>query len=154
MKAWWESLQEREQKLVGIGGTALLVAVFYWGLWSPLGESMEKNQKLLTKQLSTNVWAKDALAQVKGASGADNTGGGSLQQIVNRTSRQYNIQIGRMNPKDELLNLLVEEIVFNDLLKWLAFLEQNHGIKVMKLDVTELDVPGKVRVSRLEIGKS
>lgn len=153
LRAKWESLNEREQKLVGIGGVALAVAVFYWGLWQPLGNAMEKNQKLLVKQQSTNVWAQDAIKQIKSASGAANSGGGSLSQIVNTSSRRFNVQIGRMNPKGEQLNLMIDEMVFNDLLKWLAYLEQNQGIKVMNLDVSELEEPGKVRVSRLVVEK-
>ncbi len=153
LKAKWESLNEREQRLVGIGGTALLVAIFYWGLWQPLGDSMARSQKLLQKQQATNNWAKEAVVKLKSSSGTSQNGA-SLSQIINSTARRFNVQIGRMNPKGDQLNLLVEEIVFNDLLKWIAHLEQSQGVKIINLDVSELEQPGKVRVSRLLLEKS
>lgn len=154
MKAWWESISEREQKLVSIGGGALLLAIFYWGLWQPVSNAKIDNEKKLLDQQSTNVWAKGAIARLKSAANNNARGNGSLQQIVNNSSRQYNIQIGRMNPKGEQLNLLIDETVFNDLLRWVNHLEQNQGLKVMNMDIQQLEEPGKVRVSRLLIEKS
>jgi general secretion pathway protein M len=154
IKNWWETLNEREHKLVTWGGSVFAVGLFYWVIWSPLGNAVVEQQTALAKQQKLNSWAQDAIVQIKAAGGKSNVGGGSLSQIVNQTSRQFNVKIDRMNPKDQQLNLLIDEISFNTLLNWLAHLEQKQGIKINNVDVSETDVPGMVRVPRLIIEKS
>lgn len=154
LKTWWESLSDQEHKLVTIAGCFLSVGIFYGLIWLPLSNAVDGNQGDLDKQLKLNSWARDAIVQIKAAGGKNNRSGGSLSQIVNQTSRQFNVKIDRMNPKGEQLNLLIDEIVFNDLLKWVGHLEQKQGITIHNLDISETEVPGVVRVPRLVIGKS
>jgi general secretion pathway protein M len=154
LKTWWESLNDREHELAIWGGSIFTIGLFYWIVWSPLSDAVVDNKRLLDKQQKLNSWAADAIVQIKGSSGNTNVGAGSLSQIVNQTSRQFNVQIGRMNPKDKTLQLLIDEIVFNDLLRWLAHLEQKQGIKIHNVDVSETEVPGIVRVPRLVIEKT
>jgi general secretion pathway protein M len=155
LKTWWESLSDQEHKLVIVGGSIFSVGLFYWILWSPLANAVNDNRAALDKQLKLNGWAKEAIVTIKSASGNRAGGsGGSLSQIVNQSSRQFNFQIGRMTPKDKQLTLLIDEVVFNDLLNWLSHLEKKQGVKINNLDLTEIEVPGKVRVSRLVIEKS
>jgi general secretion pathway protein M len=154
MKQWWESLSEREQKQVSIIGVVLIIALFYWAAWLPLANSVAKKQAKLDRQIEDNAWAKDAIVQIKANSGRNNRNRGTLSQIVNNTSRNYNIVIARMNPKDDTLNLVIEEIVFSTLMQWLGFLEHKQGLKIHNIDISQGDEPGKVRVSRLVLGKA
>lgn len=154
LKPWWESLSEREHKQAIAAGCVLLVGLFYWLVWSPLANAVSSNEVMLEKQTSLNSWAKDAIVQIKAAGGSANRNSASLSQIINQTSRRYNVSIGRMNPKGEQLNLVIEEIVFNDLLNWLAHLEQKQGVKIHNIDISNTDVAGLVRVSKLTIEKN
>lgn len=36
MMSWWSQLNERERRLVGIGGPLLLLAIIYWVPFDPL----------------------------------------------------------------------------------------------------------------------
>jgi general secretion pathway protein M len=154
MKQWWESLSEQEHKQVIIAAFVVFVGLFYWLVWSPLATAVVDNQIAVERQVKLNQWAKDAITQIKATGGSKQGGQGSISQIVNRTSRQYNITIGRMSPKDDKLTLVVDEIVFATLMNWIAYLEQKQGVKVHKIDIAQTETAGVVRVSSMVIGKS
>lgn len=154
LKTWWESLNEREHKLVIVGGSVFCIGLFYFAIWNPLANAVENGQASLIKQQTLNSWSKDAISQIKAAGGNASGNGGSLTQVVNQTSRRYNIKIARMNPKDDELQLWIDDVIFNDLMKWLAFLEQKQGIAIDNIDVNEGADAGLVNVRRLVIKKS
>ena len=154
MKQWWESLSDNEHKQVILIGSLVFVMIFYWAIWSPLANKVSDKQILLERETKNNSWAKDAIVQIKSAGGRNSRSQGSLSQIINNTSRNFNVVIARMNPKDDKINLVVEEIVFTRLMQWLAFLEHKQGLKIYNVDISQGDEPGIVRVSRLVLGKS
>lgn len=154
LKTWWESLNEREHQLVTSAGSVLAVGLFYLLVWLPLSNAVVDTRVSLSKQQSLNQWASGAITQIKAAGGSAATGsGGSLTQIVNQSSRRFNIGITRMNPKDDELQLWLDDVVFNDLMKWLAHLEFQQGIGIEGIDVNEGNEPGIVNVRRLIIRK-
>ncbi|MFT5162875.1 MAG: general secretion pathway protein M [Alteromonadaceae bacterium] len=153
LKNWWESLNEREHKLVMGGGSVVAVGIFFFAIWQPLANTVTDNQASLIKQQNLNVWATDTIAKIKATSASKVSSGGSLSQVVNQSSRRFNIQVTRMNPKDDELQLWLDNIVFNDLLKWLAHLEASEGISIVGIDVNEGTEPGIVNVRRLVITK-
>lgn len=153
IKTWWESLNEREHKMVIVSGCVLAVGLFYMAIWQPLANAVNDNTASLAKQKTLNSWGADAITQIKAAGGKATGSGGSLSQIVNQSSRSHNIKIARMNPKGDELQLWIDDVVFNDLLKWLAQLEQKQGINVLNIDVNEGSDPGLVNVRRLVITK-
>jgi general secretion pathway protein M len=54
-----------------------------------------------------------------------------------------------MQPKDEQLDLMLEDVSFEQLLRWLQLLQTDHGVQLVQLEVSDTDVSGVVRVRRL-----
>ena len=153
MKQWWESLSDTERKqLMGVGAL-VFVLLFYFMVWVPLADSVEKKQTEIDKQIELNAWSKNAIAQIQSGAGQKRDYG-SLSQIINGSTRQYNISIARMNPTNDTMNVVIDEVVFTTLMQWLAYIEQRQGIKIHNIDVSLGDDPGVVRVSRLVLGKA
>ncbi|MGF1682995.1 type II secretion system protein M [Photobacterium makurazakiensis] len=157
MKAWWKGLSQREQRLVLGGGIAMLMAVLYWGIWQPLATSAENAERRLhnERQLLTWVGGKaDEIVALRGATGS--TGSVSdkgLNQVVNETTRQFRIELIRIQPRDEMLQVWVKPLPFTTLVNWLAFLRDEHGIDAQFLDVSKTDRAGVVEVNRLQLGR-
>lgn len=153
MKQWWESLSDTERKqLMGVGALVFVI-LFYFVVWAPLANSVEKKQKAIEKQIELNAWSKNAIMQIKSGAGQKRDYG-SLSQIINGSTRQYNISVARMNPTNDTMNVVIDEVVFTTLMQWLAYIEQRQGIKIHNIDVSLGDDPGVVRVSRLVLGKA
>ncbi len=59
----FRALTEREQQLVILSGVFIVVAIFYWGIWSPLTTSIEQQRQLLDNQQSLLTWVNDSAAR-------------------------------------------------------------------------------------------
>jgi len=56
-----------------------------------------------------------------------------------------------MQPQNEQLTLVLEDISFEQLLGWLHTLQYQHGVKLVNLDIATADKPGIVRVRRMVV---
>ena len=83
LKSTFLQLSEREQRLVIISAVLVIVAIFYWGIWSPLNTSLEQGQTAVNNQTELLAWVQknaNRAAQLR-SSGDNNTRfSGSLPQ--------------------------------------------------------------------------
>lgn len=155
LKSMFLQLSEREQRLVAISAALVFVAIFYWGIWSPLNMSLEQDKKAVENQIELLAWVqKNANKAVQLRSGGDNKNvfSGSLPQAVNQSANSLKIAISRMQPQGEELQVWIDQAPFNDILSWLQSLEKT-GISVLDIDIAESGLPGQVKIRRLKLGK-
>ncbi|MBV1840030.1 type II secretion system protein M [Photobacterium ganghwense] len=157
MKAWWNGLSLREQRLVLGGGIALFIAILYWGIWQPMANSAANAETHLQRERQLLSWVSqkaDEIVALRGTSGS--TGSVSdkgLNQVINETTRRFQIEVIRMQPRSEAVQVWVKPVPFNTLVNWLSFLRDEHGIDTQFLDVTKTDRTGMVEVNRLQLGR-
>ena len=58
LKSTFLQLSEREQRLVIISAVLVIVAIFYWGIWSPLNTSLERGQSAVNNQTELLAWVQ------------------------------------------------------------------------------------------------
>lgn len=152
----YKALTEREQMLIIISVVMLVIASFYFLIWSPLTNAVQQQKQLLDNQQALLVWVKDSAAraqQLRKSSTSSTSLKGSLPQAVNRTTSKHNIEISRMQPKGEELQVWIEEAPFNSLLEWLKALEDT-GVVILQADIVEADTTGYIKIRRLQLGKA
>ncbi|HAW4028279.1 TPA: general secretion pathway protein, partial [Escherichia coli] len=59
----------------------------------------------------------------------------------------------RIADRGENIQVWIEPVVFNDLLKWLNALDEKYALRVTQIDVSAAEKPGMVNVQRLEFGR-
>ncbi|GLR71446.1 type II secretion system protein M [Agaribacter marinus] len=152
---WFKSLSEREKLIVLIGGGVGIIALFYFAIWAPLNQAIDENKSQLSNAKALNVWIQEraSRAQLLKQSGQAKRFSGSLTQLVNQTTRGANISVSRMQPQGEGLQVWIDAVPFNNLLRWLDTLEKQ-GVTIIQSDISETDNPGIVQVRRLQLGKS
>lgn len=150
LKLWWASLQPREQQLVSIAAVFLGIGAFYWLLWQPLHHSRITQQQAAENARAQLIWLQTQLPKLSQQSGNLRTSA-SLTEVVSQTSRNFQVQVSRMQPQNEQLQLSLEDIAFDQLLRWLHELQYQHGIRLIQLDIATSDIPGQVRVRRMLI---
>jgi len=150
LKLWWASLQPREQRLVSIAVVVLGVGAFYWLLWQPLHQSRVTQQRAADNARAQLVWLQTQLPKLSQQSSAVRTSA-SLNEVVAQTSRNFQVQVSRMQPQNEQLQLSLDDLAFEKLLRWLHELQFQHGIRLVQLDIATSDTPGQVRVRRMLI---
>jgi|TARA_B110000908_G_scaffold116368_1_gene136435 general secretion pathway protein M len=156
LKSTFLQLSEREQRLVIISAVLVIVAIFYWGIWSPLNTSLERGQTAVNNQTELLAWVQknaNRAAQLR-SSGDNNTRfSGSLPQAVNQSASRMKIAISRMQPQGDELQVWIDQAPFNDILSWLQSMEKT-GVSILDIDITASDLPGQVKIRRLKLGKS
>lgn len=150
IQEWFAGLEPREQRLVSIGGVVALIFLFVVGVWQPLNHKLELTKTALRNQQSTNIWVKESIQRIKNSGQSTSRQGGSLTQVINQTSRRFNIDIARLQPKDNAILVWIDLINFNDLLRWIDHLEQNNQVTVTAFDVAEAEEAGFVKVRKLQ----
>jgi general secretion pathway protein M len=144
LQNWWQSLQKREQQLVLSAAAALVVAAFYWLLWAPLHQSNQTQQQQLQQ-------VRQQLQQVRSfpAVSTQTKAQGSLTDIISSSARSHKVQVSRMQPQNEQMQVMLNDISFDQLLIWLHELQYQHHVSIVQLDLAAADAPGMVRVRRL-----
>ncbi|MER2492406.1 type II secretion system protein GspM [Catenovulum sediminis] len=154
MKQWFESLSSRERQLVLGGGIVLIIGLFFQLIWGPLNTALDKAELDVKNKQTALLWVSEKTAELKQRqSGNSKVTSGSLNQIVNAAARRADISLARMQPQGESLQVQIDEVEFNALVRWLADLTQNKGLRIESLDISAADKPGAVRVRRLQVSK-
>lgn len=155
MKEWWQGLNNQERRLVLVGGIFVVIFLLYKLIWQPLNDSIDKTQNKLEKQQELLVWVTNETARYASASRSSGArkSGGSLSSIVNSTARQNNIQIARLQPQNQDVQVWVDDVAFNQLLSWLEQLSSRQELVVKSIDLSKGSAPGQVQVKRLQLGR-
>lgn len=152
----WQSLNEREQLILKLGGIVAAIAILYYAIWAPLSGAVAdakmrvQTQQQLLSWVATNTAKYEALAGGKNIT-SGNSPSSSLTQRFTRIAQQNNVEVARTQPQDNDLNVVIDEVNFNQLLRLLNQLESQANIQIVQLDVAEAGAPGQVRVRRLRI---
>ncbi|WP_394172030.1 type II secretion system protein GspM [Thalassotalea litorea] len=155
MNDWWQGLNPREQKMVAGCSVIVLLSVFWFALWQPINESLVRSAEKSEQQQQLLVWVHDNLAKYESLKrqGGARPSSGSLSSVVNRTAKRYQIEIARMQPQGDNLQVWVDEVAFNDLLHWLEQLHSREGLVIQAIDIVKGDEQGTVKVRRLQVGR-
>ncbi|PKI13168.1 type II secretion system protein GspM [Colwellia sp. 12G3] len=155
MKAWWQQLNSREQRLVAAMALVSIVFIFYSAIWQPINNSIAAANSKLTRQQELLTWVQENTAlyqQAKRAGGKSNLSG-SISSVANRSAKTYKLTITRMQPQGDDLQVWIDSTPFTQLLFWLEHLANNEGLQVMAIDLTHGDKAGEVKVRRLHLAK-
>ncbi|USD65180.1 type II secretion system protein M [Vibrio sp. SCSIO 43136] len=153
--AWWQSISVREQRLVIIAGALCLVGSLYWGVVAPLNQRAELAQQRIQSEKQLLTWVQDSANTItslrKSAGVSGSRGSSPLNQVVSSTTRQYKIELIRMQPRGDSLQVWVKPLPFNQLVNWVSNMREKQGIEVEFLDITRTEQVGQVEVNRLQL---
>lgn len=157
LQGWWHGISTREQRLVAVGGSILLIGLCYWLIWQPVANRIAERERQVANQQQTLAWLKEKGQEVlalQGNSGRQIDTSGTLDGVVNRTAFNQKIKIARLQPQGLELQVWIDTVPFDDLLLWLATLSDQHGVQVQIIEVARENLaPGLVKVRRLQLSR-
>ena len=155
--AYWKGLSLREQRLLGAAAAVLLLGGLYWGLISPLQERAEQAKQKLASEKALLAWVDGKAAEIEALRAA--TGNRAqvsalpLNQAVTSSVKRYKLEIVRLQPQQEDIQVWLKPMPFSTLLTWLEFLSSSQGVQVKFIDLGKTDTEGMVEVKRLQLGR-
>ncbi|MFC5706043.1 GspM family type II secretion system protein ExeM [Aeromonas eucrenophila] len=157
LQGWWHGISTREQRLVAVGGSCLLIGLCYWAIWQPVANRIAERERQVVNQQQTLAWLKEKGQEVlamQGSSGRQIDTSGTLDGVVNRTAFNQKIKIARLQPQGQELQVWIDTVPFDALLLWLATLSDQHGVQVQVIEVARENLaPGLVKVRRLQLSR-
>lgn len=150
LKQWWESITVREQQLTMVSVVFIVIAILYWGIWSPLTTQLTENKQQLTNAKASLSWTKEK-ANFLLASGVakPQKRNGNLTQILNSSARKKGITFSRIVNKQQQIEVWITNVEFDLFLSWLTDLNNQYGISVLNADLAKTDQAGYIKVNRL-----
>jgi len=144
-------VRQRPLLFIGLG---LLVLLLVWlVLLAPLASSREDLQRQIAEREADLTWMRAAAQEVRQLAGAAGAGGagrtGTPLAAIDGSARQLGLgqALQRVEPAGSReVRVWLESAVFDDLVRWLARLRQEHGIEVAEI-VIEPDRAGPGLVS-------
>ena len=157
LMTWWQSISPRERVLVGGGSIALLIALIYWGGIKPLNERAELAKNRINSERNLLAWVQkkaDNITTLRGGTSHNaQTSIKPMNQVIPSSTNRFKIELIRMQPRGDVMQVWVKPLPFNSLINWLAYLRDAQGIDVQFLDIDKAEVEGMVEVNRLQLSR-
>lgn len=154
---WWKKREPREQQLLAVMAVLLGILIFWYGIWYPLQDATVRGETRLANQQETlrHVIATTAqVEQLRNVQPARRTTQGvtnaQLNGFISRTSAEYNLEVARLQPQSDSVQVTYNDAGFDDLLAFLAVLEARQ-VQIESIEIAEGGEPGMVRVRRLQV---
>ncbi|MCO7260499.1 type II secretion system protein GspM [Dickeya zeae] len=151
----WQIMSQRERMMMLACGGLVVLCLLYYLLWSPWQESARQWQMTIDRERQTARWMQQQAPRLPPPEGARRQIAGrdiSLTVLVPQSAARFGITVLRMQPQESQVSVTLARSDFNNLLHWLAELEQKNGVITQGMDVTAVpNSPGIVEVTRLSL---
>ena len=148
----WSSISQREQRLVMGCGAIAVLGIMYWGILQPMNQRAELAQSRIQseKQLLTCVQNKADDITALRKSGGVSFSNQPLNQVVSSSARRYKVELIRVQPRNDSVQVWIKPLAFNQMGDWLRYLKEQQGVEVEFLDIDRTDQAGMIDVNRLQ----
>jgi general secretion pathway protein M len=155
LQTWWQSISQREQRLVIACTLLVLVGGLYWGGVQPVVTRADNAQMRIQSEKQLLAWVKDKadeIAVLKGQ-GGKSVSGLPINQAVSSSVQRFKVELIRVQPRGDEFQVWVAPMPFNQFMNWVTFLQENYGIGVIFLDLDKGTQEGMVEINRLQFGR-
>jgi len=150
MKLSFDTMSEREQRLLKLGGIAA-VLILIFGVLLPLDGSVAKARARITQKQADLVWMRNVAPVIQQSGPVHNRGTGeSLIVIVDRSARESGLEkaLAGSEPNGPGgIQVRLEKASFDAMIGWLSRLSQQNGVSVDGASIDSAGAPGMVNAS-------
>lgn len=152
LKEWHAQLELRERRMVNIGGTALAIAILYFGIWSPFLGRVDALRATISGEQKTLAWMQDAEQKIKQLSSDDKSSRqsvtpvtllASLQKSVNDAGMKDALQSMKQSSEDSV-QMQFKNVSFDQLVKLLISVMKSSHVTVTQFNAVAQPTPGVV----------
>ncbi|WP_166373009.1 type II secretion system protein M [Psychromonas sp. SA13A] len=154
IKEWWDNISEREQQLTFISLVVVFIAVIYFLIWQPIATNLAASQQKLQRSEQTLQWVESNANKlvVAGVGNKKTTARKqNLSQLISSTAKRNKIVISRIQNRNGSVDIWINQVEFNQFLKWITALQNQYQIQVNSADLNQDKTQGMVKVNRLSL---
>ena len=147
LRAWFDRLMPREQRIVLIGAVLAACLVLFVALL-PLERKVSAAQQRVATRQSDLDWIRSMASRLATLKNTTPQGGNeSLVVLVDRVARDTGIAralSGSQPGSNGTLSVRLEQVAFDSLTAWAAALLQQHGVRVVSASIDHTATAGVV----------
>jgi general secretion pathway protein M len=150
LRVWYAGLQEREQRVVAIGGIVVAFLVLVVGILLPLQSAVSTAAKRNQIEREDLAWMQVNAPEIRAAGNqlpADT--GEAPVVLVDRVGREAGLAsaLRGTQPNGTGVRVQLEAAPFDTLVSWLATLDERYGFAIESITVDRAARPGVVNAS-------
>jgi general secretion pathway protein M len=150
LRAWYASLQEREQRVVAVGGVVLAFLVLVLGILMPLQSAVSSAARRNEAKRQDLAWMQLNAPEIRAAGNqlTEETGEAPVV-LVDRVAREAGLggTLRGTQPSGAGVRVQLEAAPFDILVTWLATLDERYGLAIESITVDRAARPGVVNAS-------
>lgn len=150
IRAWYASLQEREQRMVAGGAIAVSVMVLVFGILMPLHSAVSKATARNDTKREDLTWMRANAAEIRATGNQVPADTGEAPVVlVDRIAREAGLggALRGTQPNATGVRVQLEDASFDTLITWLATLDERYGLAVDSVTLDRNARPGAVNAS-------
>ena len=132
----------RERMLIAGAATLLVFWAIFAQVWQPLWASRAALEAgiLRTDQMLARVQRLPPPANATPVAADDRP----LAVIATATAQDMGLQVRRLQPQGDAVQVVIEDAPFDFVLLWIAALERDHALRLTELTLSRRPAPGTV----------
>jgi general secretion pathway protein M len=149
LKAWYAGLQEREQRMVGLGAVVLALLLLVGGILLPLQSAVSTAVKRTQARRDDLAWIRENVPEIVAAGPALADTSEAPLVVVDRVGREVGLgsALKGTQPSGTGVRVQLEAASFDTLINWLATLDQRYGLAIESITVDRAARPGTVNAN-------
>lgn len=150
LRTWYQSLQQREQRVLAAGAAALVVMLLYAAILHPYFSGRQRLEQHVSEQHDLIAWMRPAATQIQVLRGQQPAGmpaGQSLLAVVDKSAADAGFGTALkqvQTDNDGSVRMQLQAVGFDSLVRWLGGLQQRYGITVREMNAQRSAAPGNV----------
>ncbi|XOV81754.1 MAG: type II secretion system protein GspM [bacterium] len=144
---WFYGREQNEQRVIAAISALVLVAVLWAGVWKPVADwrYVETNRHQNAQQLIDWLRVNEQAAKQAASSASSNRGSRALIPVITKAADAHNIRVSRLQPESNgVISVVLQQQSFNQIVQWIAQLDENNGVSIDRASFDSQDTPGYV----------
>ncbi|AOE49027.1 type II secretion system protein GspM [Kangiella sediminilitoris] len=150
IQTWYSGLNGRERNMVTVLGIMMIILILFIAIVMPIRSYMAELSDSVERAQSELPEIASKVQALKSRSGGKQVNASrSLNQLITTSSKRYGLKFSRIEERkrNEEIQVRLDDVEFDQLLRWATQLEQQQGLVIDTLRVSDTDVVGMVDAS-------
>lgn len=145
---WFYGRERSEQLIIAAVAALVLVSLLWLAVWKPISDwqVLEANRHQNAQQLLD--WMRkneQAAIQATRSGNPANQGGRALIPVITRAADAHDLRLNRLQPDSNgVISVVLQQQSFNQIMRWVAQLNENNGVSIDRATFDSEDAPGYV----------
>lgn len=151
---WYYGRERQEQIIISALGLLIFASLLWAGVWKPVSDwqTVAQNRQQNAEQLIYWLRANEQAAIQASKSNGQSSGSRALIPLITRAAQAHDLKLNRLQPESNgVISIVLQQQSFNQIMQWIAQLQENNNISVKRASFDSQDAAGYVNAQlRLE----